>query len=434
MGSIPRTAFVHIGAPKTGTTAIQAAFASRKAQVAAAGFHYLDGGRNHSERLAVAFWDAEDARRLGKFRWIDDPAEFSAYRARVREELHDELERHSSHHLIISGEELCAFSPGEAARFLDFLRPIFEDIRIIAYARDPQDWITSAAQQGTKWSGDLLETAFAAPRLPMYQNRFQPYREAVGDGSFDLRVFRAPASGFDVVTDFAQAVGLKDAELSGAAHENRAVSHRTTMVYSALNAWQPPFVDWHHNPFRAFRLIEDARLPGRAFTLPRETVEAALPALRQEVDWVQSVARTVKFEATKLPEIGYDDWFGGETDQIISFAETLARNCGQAQNELALKSFLRAKACRRSDPGLAARLLSDAALLATDRWTLHLIAQEAVEIEHPDRKKFFAKQRLMRRLEDPEPADPEVGVGNPFDRAWLLPNAGGEVAGAIKVA
>ena len=34
------------------------------------------------------------------------------------------------------------------------------------------------------------------------------------------------------------------------------------------------------------------------------------------------------------------------------------------------------------------------------------------------RAKFFAKTRLMRRIEAPEPGDSPLTIGNPFDRPW----------------
>ena len=60
---MPRTAFVHIGVPKTGSTAIQAAFSEARADLRAAGYHYPSGAPNHGERLALAFWDRADALR-----------------------------------------------------------------------------------------------------------------------------------------------------------------------------------------------------------------------------------------------------------------------------------------------------------------------------------------------------------------------------------
>lgn len=415
----PRTAYVHIGAPKTGSTAIQAAFSAARGQLDQLGYHYLEGDRNHSERLALCFWAEPDARKLAQLRWIDDAQEFARHRDSLRAALAEEITRSAPRDLIVSAEELGEFRPAEAAAFFAFLRQSFDRIQVIAYAREPQSWMTSAAQQGTKWSGDRLDDVFKAPRLPGYRRRFQPFMELAGPGHFDLRPFYPGVREFDVVADFARAAGITDAiaPAPGESRMNPAVSHRTAIVFSAVNAAMPPFLEYRHNPFRSYNIARDGRLPGRKFTLPAETVLDSAAVLDSERAWLHGVMGREVFARPEVPELPLARWYGGERAELEHFAAVFAQHCGKAQNEEALKAYLKAQKYRSAETELACQLLRNAWMLATDQWTLHLIATEAAETGHPERHRFFAKQRLMRRIAEPQPDDPPLAAGNPFHRS-----------------
>ncbi len=417
MQTTPRTAYVHVGAPKTGSTSIQAAFSEAKEQLAEQGFHYLDGDRNHSERLAMAFWTEADAVNLGKYRWIDDRSAFLKFRADLRADLAHEFAQSAPHDLIISAEEVSDFRAVEVDGMLAFLRSHYDEVKIIAYAREPQSWMNSAAQQGAKWSGDILDTAFTSPRVPEYRRRFQKFVDAVGRENFKLRVFCPEHPGFDVVADFAKVLGISALfPMTGKPRMNSAVSHRTAVMFSAVNNRLPPFVDYRANPCRAFNFASESSLPGRKFELPRESILASADRIDEEHDWLNDMFGCRVFDRADLPAMGLRDWFGDERAELERFGLAFSELCRKAQNESALRSLWQAQKHRRGNHELADRLLTDACMLATDRWTLHLIATEAVEHDHPSKRRFFAKQRLMRQIEEPEAGAPTLYTGNPFQR------------------
>ncbi|MDJ0639213.1 MAG: hypothetical protein QNJ20_10285 [Paracoccaceae bacterium] len=411
----PRTAFVHIGAPKTGTTAIQAAFSDGRKALAKAGFHYLSGDRNHSERLALAFWAEEDAQKLHLLRhWPDHPFSQEV----LRDALDNEIARTAPRDLVLSAEELGNFSPGEVMDLIAFLRDRFDRLHIIAYVRHPADWVQSAAQQGVKWSGDVLEDCFKTPRLPAYQDRFHAFMQAVPSGDFDMRVFGGPR--FDAVADFATAIGLATSLLPHQrARINVALTQTGAIALSSLNKVHPPFVEYRHNPCRPFNIVDMCRQPGPPFVFARETMEAAADALAEEVDWLNWQLGTEMFKEADLPRQSLDTWFGHNRAAIEDNATRLFEVCRGAQNEKALSSYLRASQ-ETMDGDRAEGLLNRAALLATDRWSMGQIAELAVKLRHPGRHDYFAKQRLMRRIEAPESGDPSLAIGNPFDRFWSI--------------
>ncbi|MEM9426160.1 MAG: hypothetical protein AAGA06_05615 [Pseudomonadota bacterium] len=412
----PRTAYIHIGAPKTGSTAIQAVFSQVGDALHAQGFHYLSGDRNHSERLSLAFWDEEDAARLARFRWVEDPATFARLRVETHEGLADEIARAHPHDVIASAEELSEFTRDDVKRLMVFFALHVDRIRVIAYAREPVAWMNSAAQQSTKWSGDCLDDILLHPRLPRYQARFQGFIDATAPGDFILR----PFGGSDVVADFSGVLGLPAPLTSRNVAQplNASVSHETAIMFSKINEVMPPFVDCRHNPCRAFSIIKDGRLPGRKFTLPRETIEEHATAIAAERDWLNARLGHGVFSAPNLPTIGRREWFGPDRTALEDYALTFLDKCRSAQNEAALKFMLKALKQRDHAPEVAAALLDKAWLLSTDRWSMDMIAREGLAQDRPDIEKYFLKQRIMRRVEAPLPDDAPLLIGNPFDRPW----------------
>ena len=417
----PRTAFIHIGLPKTGTTAVQAAFLNARVALRAEGFHYLSGDRNHGERLCLAFWDKPDALRLAGLRWKDGEAA-EAHRTDVQSALANEIDQAEHANLILSAEDLSTFRVSEVKRLGRFLERRFDRVHVVTYLRDPLEWITSAAQQAVKWSGDLLEDLFDRPRLPEFAERIEPWQRMFGKDAVLLRVYGER----EVVRDISEIVGLS-APLPPGPRLNEALSHRSVIALSHVNSVRPPFVDARHNPFRSFSLVRDCRLPGDRFTLPRETVEAYAVLLEEERAWAhQNLGRAV-FAPPVLSDIGRDRWFADEREEMETFTTQFMETSRAAQNERAMRMYL--TACeQRDDPTRAAALLEQAWLLTTDRWTLDRIAREAVKQDRGDREKFFAKGRLMRRIEAPETGDQPLVIGNPFDRPWQqLTGKGGRI-------
>ena len=403
-----RMAFVHIGAPKTGTTSIQSAFSQSSAALHDAGFHYLEGERKHSERLALAFWAPEDAARLASMHSFDDVAFDQAFH---RDQLAEELDAHAHRHVIVSADELTELRSDERQAFLGFLEERCDEVHVIAYARELQSWMHSAGQQAIKWSGATLPDLFDRPRLPRYRARFEGYRKAVGPSRFHLRLFGA----VDVVADFADAIGVPEGVVPPSIRQNEALSKSSAIVLAAINAQHPPFIECRHNPFRAFGLIKGCTLPGMAFRLPRETITDATMALEDDRDFIHDLLGEAVFPKTELPDTARAAWLDTSFGPLQAFAHSFGEALRSAQNERAMRLYLTALRPEQADHDT---LLERAALLATDRWTLGQIAERAVETGHAERAAIFAKQRFMRRIEAPQQGEPPLGHGNPFDRYW----------------
>ncbi|MEO0919023.1 MAG: hypothetical protein AAFY31_18930, partial [Pseudomonadota bacterium] len=382
-----RTAFIHIGMPKTGSTAIQSACDRARHDLSAAGYHYLGGDRNHGERLSLAFWDKPDALHLAGLRWRDGTAAL-VYRDEVQAKLAEEIDA-TPQNLVVSGEDLSNFRATEVERLRRFLAKRFDRVQVIGYLREPLSWAISAAQQATKWSGDLLDDLFDAPRMPDYANRFGHWIAAFGADATDLRAY----GGSDILTDFAAAIGLPR-PLPPAPRLNESISNQTAILFSHANRIAPPFVDTRHNPLRSFDLTQVARVPGQAFTLPRETVEACFDTLAAERDWANTALGRAVFQDPGAPAVARDAWFGKERAALEELAVKCHEVTRAAQNERALK--LTWKAHRHQEkPEVAKRLIDQAWLLTTDRWTMDMIARrefQSVARDHVHRPAISGEQ------------------------------------------
>ena len=226
-----------------------------------------------------------------------------------------------------------------------------------------------------------------------------------------------------MVADFATAIGLDPTAVTrNTVRANTALTRTGVIALSSLNKAHPPFIDFRHNPCRPFNLVEMCRLPGPKFAFPREIMQAVIGTLAEEIDWLNDQFGRAVFKMTDLPNQSISTWFGADRADIEAHAARLFEISRSAQNERALGAYLRADQ-ETMDGDRKEQLLDTAALLATDRWSMGQIAELAVKMQHPNRQDYFAKQRLMRRIEAPEPGDAPCAIGNPFDRFWSRANA-----------
>lgn len=412
------TAYIHIGPHKTGSTAIQSALGASRLALASQGYLYPVCVDQHSTLLATLFWDEPEAHKIVQTMWLDDPAEIAHYRTNILNEFVAEIESSLCPNVLISGEELSCFTESEVERLCDFFCSRYEKIKIIAYLRDPMDWAVSAAQEATKWHGWTLEKVFQSLKIPSYEQRLSPYFKCVGQQNVELRYFGTAADDFDVVSDFAQAIGFDASALARPPSDlkNASLSLESVIMLSAINAQTPAFVMNRYNPLRSFKLIDGVARKGTRFILPREPVEAALPALLKDMEWMRDALGWIDSTNWNVPTVSIADWYGSECDELSRQGLQLNELFRQAQNEAALKCLWKAAGHLSTDPISREAELSQSLLLTTDRWSLHHVATLMVETNHPRIKQAFVKQKLMRQLEAPERGDLPIQIGNPFDR------------------
>ena len=276
-----RTVYLHIGTHKTGTSSIQATLSG----YADAGIRYAAlGAPNHSLALYTLFAQNPERHHLHVYR-KRSPEDVIAYRESVAAQLEQELAHDSD--LILSGEELCEFSVAEVEDVAAYLAPRCEQVRVIAYYRDPLGFSGSSLQQRVK--AGLGEFRLIQPE---YRRRIEPYIRVFGRDACDLRRFdRHAFPDGSVVSDFAEYLGI-DSDRLNPVTSNTSVSRTAVSCLLFMNRslgipresalffdLRRSFVDW---------LV--AQLPGEKFLLPEELFAPVMDA--EDIRWMEDVTGT----------------------------------------------------------------------------------------------------------------------------------------------
>lgn len=146
---------VHIGLPKTGSTAVQAFLAENCEHLDEAGYGWLPGSRgaNFSE-LAVAFSTVDNPTTRRYLRRDQD-------RRRWRDRIARRLVRARDDHpqVIISSEHLAAQlrTPAETRALADFLQPLVDEVMIIGVVRRADYWLPSDYAEAIRSGRDIKQ-------------------------------------------------------------------------------------------------------------------------------------------------------------------------------------------------------------------------------------------------------------------------------------
>ncbi|WP_421702667.1 hypothetical protein [Aliiroseovarius sp.] len=284
---------LHIGHPKTGTTALQRGYLRQRRELAAKGvlYPYLNKESDRHTTLVPAL--------IGKELVTGDVAFYPHWPGgnvmgqslHIWQDVQAQIAEHQPNKVVLSGEGFFQLRRRwQMEAMCERLSAVFDKITVVAYLRSPQSRHLSSYQQGLKTAGNR---AF----LPS-----QPYMPVVsvwsrfGPGPLDLHIFdrKALISG-DVVEDFAtrytpevldeiRARPNRELNTSLSAEAMAVLEthiHRVDELTGAERraAWQP---------LREIMLQLDQSVPG--FTRPRLTVEASLKIQRRSLDirWLQT--------------------------------------------------------------------------------------------------------------------------------------------------
>jgi hypothetical protein len=158
-----RARLLHIGVPKSGTTAVQSAAAGNRELLLAHGVRYPGGGFNHKQAAFAVLGLAPG--------WSGDvsPLPMAPWRALMRE-----VERERRRRLFISHESLCEADDAQAARIAGVMGP---RLHVVITLRGYAALLCSTWQQNVKSGARLglpawLKMVLADPPDPQLSPRF----------------------------------------------------------------------------------------------------------------------------------------------------------------------------------------------------------------------------------------------------------------------
>jgi hypothetical protein len=295
-----RSAVIHVGLEKTGSTAIQAWLHSNREDLLQAGLFFPRslGSLNHIRLVSACLDDGVLDNIKADFLAMKDWSE-AGWRNYIGASFDEELSRTKGWtQLVISCELISSrlHSPTEIARLVEWVGQHVDRLHFVIYLRRQDNLAVSRFSTALRgghagfddvWS-DLSGNSFLA--LPAgrvvtddleYFNhqRILSRFSGLGDVDLTVRAYDPPGPALDVVADFRSILGLVPGSSSAPDQRtNPALSAAAQYVISELN--RENRLRWpsgaRNQPYRDLLQTVEAELPGQPRLVPRAEAESFL--------------------------------------------------------------------------------------------------------------------------------------------------------------
>lgn len=224
--------YLHIGRPKTGTTAIQRTLEENRALLVSLGFTYPGDTRNHNPIVPAV----------------------SAGERPLIDEIGD--------HTIISAEGLMLVDPTIVRRWLDGF-----DVTVICYVRDQAEAMASAYQQEVKANLVTADFATFAARYGVID--YVPFLRGWADAFGRENLIVHSYDGADVVPDFLSILGLDANNFQRRKEDaNPSIAGALLATKRRVNAiWPGSAESLRKLSYRALRILANANRRWRGVQL-----------------------------------------------------------------------------------------------------------------------------------------------------------------------
>lgn len=200
-------AFIHMGAGKTGSTAIQGAFKNSSSELLKSGLVAYYPDEAHSE-LGSYFSKCPEKYI---FNTIWHPEDTRSTLQRNSQKFINSLKQWiqnipSCHYLIFSCESFSTLNADEMLKFKKFVNNYTDIVAVIYYVRSPLSFSISAMSQNVK-QGTIWSDSF--PPIEQYKYYIENMISIFGKEHINIRNFSSiPESGLGVISDFTKTIGL----------------------------------------------------------------------------------------------------------------------------------------------------------------------------------------------------------------------------------
>jgi hypothetical protein len=229
--------WIHIGMHKTGSTSIQQNLAKTTSN------HtwklMKTGGRPNMGAALCAMFD-DEPQKLFWFKQRKESRESIIQNGLVwKEELLREIHDLNGSICIISSEFVSGFASDTLRRFYDFLRPHFDDIRVIGYVRPPISYCVSQYQEMLKYGHSNFDIDKVHLR---YREKFEKFDTIFGKDSvmlrkFDIETFPERC----IIRDFCEQVGIRLPEDITIKRRNGSLSREACAILYAYRKYGPSY-------------------------------------------------------------------------------------------------------------------------------------------------------------------------------------------------
>lgn len=254
-------AVLHIGAEKTGTTALQAFLADNRAALPAEGYAYLQSaGLPYNRKLATYCFNEDRSDDHHQVLGIVDADKRRPWAEQFCRDLDEEIRSlpESVHTVIFSSEHFHSrlFHIEEIQRLKDLLSPYFESFSVVCYLRRQDQMATSLYSTALKCGHSFPSILPGVTAQDHYYNAevlLDKWAQVFGESDIHPRVFdRAEMIDGDLLKDFLHTAGvdlrLDDKRLPG--RQNESLEPVAQQFLHAINPQVPMMLDGHFNPLR----------------------------------------------------------------------------------------------------------------------------------------------------------------------------------------
>lgn len=332
-----REVILHIGMPKTGTTAIQEFLAARRKELLDLGVVYPAVATNHGPFLCRCVEAGADARQRERRR-VKRRVTVGFEPEVERERLESILRSNPGETVVFSGEILSALEEEEVERLRALLEPSGARVRVLLYVREPLAYAASMMQQRLK-NGKRLGRR---PSCSNADESFRKYAAVFGEENVEVRLFdRSRFPDGDVTGDILEAIGLEPGAIPGGTDRdfrsvNRALSHEACLLLDAINESEPPLRDGDPNPRRSPALVEHLqRVRGGKFSIDPDCLGGEEERFREFRLWLEEKVGPVEAAAGEGGQPG--PWSEETISSLAELLNDLSRTAARVEAEEVLR-------------------------------------------------------------------------------------------------
>jgi len=327
---MPKTLILHIGMHKTGSSSLQNFLhKNRDYFLDRHNIDYCEAYPNHEKLAAVFANNYRYFSRIGAF----EAAHIKRWKDYYLEIFKTSLNNFSADQFILSGEGFSYSDTSAVQDLYTFVKPYFDDFKIVFYAREPISFSQSCAQQFIKsgmtrsqmvegsLTNPLYKRSVGAPiengpetLLPNYKSRLKPFIEVFGKDNIIVRDFSGDLIGSNIISDFLQSGLNIDPETLdfkyGKFRKNESLDHDLGWFMEKLNRSFPPYdfssgsIKRNINRPRNILPVFSNSKTGEKFRLLDFDFEKLLNNAMPDILWLKDLTKgEVDYSNVKAPKI-----------------------------------------------------------------------------------------------------------------------------------